>query len=118
MKLLGEPLSRKVSEQLRVTLAGLLNQTSSLAGQTVPRIRLEDKTAFEKSIASLCAWIRSIRNPAPSGSLLGAGQLLATLVELRVFAEEGNAAEALEKARRPLSHTEQDQETGFSPLFR
>jgi hypothetical protein len=117
MKLLGEPLSRKVSEQLRVTLAGLLNQTSSLAGQTVPRIRLEDKTAFEKSIASLCAWIRSIRNPAPSGSLLGAGQLLATLVELRVFAEEGNAAEALEKAGVLYATLSKTKKQALAPFF-
>jgi hypothetical protein len=117
MKLLGEPLSRKVSEQLRVTLAGLLNQTSSLAGQTAPRIRLEDKTAFEKSIASLCAWIRSIRNPAPSGSLPGAGQLLATLVELRVFAEEGNAAEALEKASVLYPTLSKAEKQALAPFF-
>jgi hypothetical protein len=117
MKLLGEPLSRKVSEQLRVTLAGLLNQTTSLEGQMVPRIRLEDKTAFEKSIASLCAWIRSIRSPAPSGSLPGAGQLLANLVELRVLAEEGNAAEALEKASVLYPTLNETKKQALAPVF-
>jgi hypothetical protein len=91
MRLLAEPLSRKISEQLRVTLAALPKQASSLMEQTVPRIDLENQMTFEKSIASLCAWIRLTRNLVP-----GASQLLANMVELRVLAEEGNAAEALE----------------------
>lgn len=98
MNLLGEPLSRKVSAQLRGTLAALPKPGAGLAEQPGPRIRLENQTTFQESITSLCAWIKSRRNQVPSASLPCASQLLVTLVELRVLAEEGNAAEALEKA--------------------
>jgi hypothetical protein len=116
-RLLGEPLSRKISEQLRVTLAALPKQASSLTEQTVPRINLENQTTFEKSIASLCAWIRSTRNLVPGASLPGASQLLANLVELRVLAEEGNAAEALEKASVLYPTLNETKKQALAPVF-
>jgi hypothetical protein len=98
MSLLGEPLSRKVTEYLRKTLAAISLPGSSLPEQPMPRIHVESQTTFEASIAGLCAWIKSRRNQAPSVSLPSASHWLAALVELRALAEEGSAAEALEKA--------------------
>ena len=100
MGLLGEPLSRKVSEHLRATLAGLPKQTGGLAEQPVPRIQveIESQTTFEASVAGLGAWIKSTRNQAPNVSSPCASQWLATLVELRALAEDGKGAEAIEKA--------------------
>jgi hypothetical protein len=112
MRLLAEPLSRKISEQLRVTLAALPKQASSLMEQTVPRIDLENQMTFEKSIASLCAWIRLTRNLVP-----GASQLLANMVELRVLAEEGNAAEALEKASVLYPRLSETKKQALAPVF-
>jgi hypothetical protein len=117
MRLLGEPLSRRVSEHLRVTLAALPNQASSLAEQTVPRLDLENQTTLEKSIACLCARINSTRTPAQSASLPGAIQLLPTLVDLRVLAEEGSTAEALEKASVLYPTLSETRRRALAPFF-
>ena len=49
------------SERLRESLAALPEGDSSPPEQPAPRIHLENQTAFEESIAGLCAWFKSQR---------------------------------------------------------
>ena len=98
-------------------MAALPNPGGSLTGQTAPRLDLENQTTFERSIASLCSWIRSTNKPAPGASLPPASQLLARLVELRLFAEEGNAPEALEKACFLYPTLSQTKKQALAPFF-
>jgi hypothetical protein len=117
MSLLGEPLSRKVSEHLRETVAVLPMQTSGWVETPVPRIQVESQTTFEESITGLCAWIKSRRNQAASASLPSANQLLATLVELRALMEETDAAGALEKARAVYPTLGETKKQALAPFF-
>ena len=96
--LLGEPLNRKVAEQLPGALAALPEPGATLVERPLPAIRLENRAVFEESLTSLCGWINSSTNRAASAASRCASQWLGALVALRVLAEEGNAAEALEKA--------------------
>jgi hypothetical protein len=82
-----------------------------------PRIQLESPTAFEQSIASLCAWIKSTRNPGPSAFLPGESQLLPVLVELRALAEGGDGAEVLEKASVLYPTLSKTRRQALAPFF-
>ena len=117
LTLLLEPLSTKVSEHLRETLAALPKRTSTLAEQTGPRIQLESPTAFEQSVARLCAWISSTRNPKRSASLPGESQLLPALVELRALVEGGDGAEVLEKASVLYPTLSKARRQALAPFF-
>ena len=57
MGLLAEPLSRKVSDNLRRILDDLPKTAALMVDKPVPLIRLENRTTFEESITGLCAWL-------------------------------------------------------------
>jgi hypothetical protein len=117
MDLLAEPLSRKVSEHLRATLEALPKPGSSLAEHPVPAIRLESRTAFEESIADLCAWLKSRTNPETGTASFSARQFLAACVELRELAEEGKLEEALAKASALYPTLGETRKQGLASMF-
>jgi len=115
--LLGEPLDRKVSEQLRGTLAALPKPGATFVEQPLPPIRLENQVALAESLTGLCGWINSSRRRAPSASSPCASQWLGALVQWRALAEEGNAAEALEQASAAYPKLSATKRQALAPFF-
>ena len=114
LSLLGEPLDRKVAEPLRGTLASMPKPGARLTEQPVPRVRIEDQAAFEESMICLCGWMR---NQAPSASSPSGSEMLRALVKLRTLAEEGNAAEALERASELYPRLSETNRRALAPFF-
>jgi hypothetical protein len=117
IRLLGEPLSRKVSRDLPRTLAAAPKPGAGFADRPVPRLRLESPTVFEESIIGLGGWLRSRWKQEPTACSTCANQWVSPLVELRALAEEDNLATALEKASVLLPALRTTEKQALAPFF-
>ena len=117
MGLLTEPLNRKVSEKLRVVLEQLPKPGTHLSELAVPPIRLENRTAFDESIVSLCAWVKSTTRREPDAAPPSASRFLTDCVELRGMAEEGRLEGALAKSTALYPTLGKAEKEALAPLF-
>ncbi len=96
--LVEKSLSAKVGAALEETLAVLRSERGFMLRRLVPRVRLENQTAFEQSMAELSTLIRGLGDHSLDAPCSGPDQLAPALADARLLAEAGHAVPALEKA--------------------